>query len=74
MLRAIAVPLALAKADTAVHLLKEGFGRAQWQPTKEGYLKFLVESKEVFKTMEDIVQEASHPECAPSAHTLQFWP
>jgi len=41
----------------------------KWQPTKEGYLKFLVESKEVFQTMEDIVQEASHPEYAKFQNT-----
>ncbi|XP_024393106.1 heme oxygenase 1, chloroplastic [Physcomitrium patens] len=33
----------------------------QWQPTIEGYLKFLVDSKEVYDTMETIVQKAAHP-------------
>jgi hypothetical protein len=35
----------------------------QWQPTREGYLRFLVESKVVYDTLEQIVAEASHPEC-----------
>lgn len=33
----------------------------QWEPTIEGYLKFLVDSKRVYDTMESIVQKASHP-------------
>lgn len=35
----------------------------QWQPTREGYLKFLVESKLVYDALEQVVQEASVPEC-----------
>ena len=34
---------------------------AQWQPTKEGYLKFLVESKAVYEAMEDIVASGASP-------------
>ena len=36
----------------------------QWQPTREGYLRFLTESKAVYEMLERIVVEASHPECA----------
>lgn len=36
----------------------------EWKPTKEGFLKFLVESRAVFQTLEDIVMESSHPEYA----------
>ena len=34
---------------------------AQWQPTKEGYLKFLVESKAVYDAMEAIVASNADP-------------
>ena len=35
----------------------------QWQPSREGYLRFLTESKEVYETLEGIVAEAHHPDC-----------
>ena len=35
----------------------------KWEPTVEGYLKFLVDSKKVYDTMETIVAKASHPSC-----------
>jgi heme oxygenase len=34
----------------------------KWQPTREGYLKFLAESKTLFETLEDIVEAAPHPD------------
>ena len=37
---------------------------AQWQPTKEGYLSFLIESKAVYDCMEGIVAKDSNPICA----------
>lgn len=37
----------------------------QWQPTREGYLQFLAESRLLFQTLEDIMAEAPHPDCAP---------
>jgi heme oxygenase (biliverdin-producing, ferredoxin) len=36
---------------------------ASWEPSADGYLKFLVDSKVVFDTLEGIVNEASHPSC-----------
>lgn len=36
---------------------------AKWEPTVEGYLKFLVDSKLVFDTLETAVRQASFPEC-----------
>eukprot|EP00238_Polyblepharides_amylifera_P008170 CAMPEP_0196584734 /NCGR_PEP_ID=MMETSP1081-20130531/48288_1 /TAXON_ID=36882 /ORGANISM="Pyramimonas amylifera, Strain CCMP720" /LENGTH=205 /DNA_ID=CAMNT_0041906053 /DNA_START=378 /DNA_END=995 /DNA_ORIENTATION=- len=33
---------------------------AQWQPTREGYLQFLSESKAVYQAMEDIMMRASN--------------
>ena len=33
----------------------------QWQPTKEGYLRFLVESKAVYDAMEQIVASGASP-------------
>lgn len=35
----------------------------KWDPSVEGYLKFLVDSKLVYDTLEKIVQEAPHPSC-----------
>ena len=35
----------------------------QWQPTRDGYLKFLVESKVVYDALEQVVQQAPVPEC-----------
>jgi len=35
----------------------------QWQPSMKGYLKFLVDSKLVYDTMESIVEKAAHPSC-----------
>ncbi|KAG0590405.1 hypothetical protein M758_1G092800 [Ceratodon purpureus] len=33
----------------------------QWKPSIPGYIKFLVDSKKVYDTMETIVEKASHP-------------
>ena len=41
----------------------------QWQPTREGYLRFLVESKEVYNTLESIVTDAQHSDCKFSGCT-----
>ena len=41
----------------------------QWQPTREGYLRFLVESKEVYNTLESIVTDAQHSDCKYPACT-----
>eukprot|EP00475_Leptophrys_vorax_P025116 TRINITY_DN3506_c0_g1_i1.p2 TRINITY_DN3506_c0_g1~~TRINITY_DN3506_c0_g1_i1.p2 ORF type:complete len:283 (+),score=19.83 TRINITY_DN3506_c0_g1_i1:122-970(+) len=34
----------------------------QWQPTKAGFVQFLVDSKAVFDTLEDIVRDGDRPE------------
>lgn len=39
----------------------------QWEPTLKGYLQFLGESKVVYETFEDIMKQASHPECECAA-------
>ena len=45
-------------------ICSHGDGRStQWEPTREGYLKFLAESKALFQTLENIVEEAPHPDC-----------
>lgn len=36
---------------------------AKWEPGVDGYLKFLVDSKLVYDTLEGIVQKADFPEC-----------
>ena len=40
----------------------------QWEPTQEGYLRFLVESKVVYDALEQIVQNAPVPECEYQVH------
>lgn len=41
----------------------EGPPVAKWEPTVEGYLKFLVDSKLVFESLERVVERAAFPEC-----------
>ncbi|DBA77758.1 hypothetical protein WJX79_002924 [Trebouxia sp. C0005] len=41
----------------------------QWKPTREGYLRFLVESELVYDALEQIVQQASVPEYARFQNT-----
>ncbi|TQD93445.1 hypothetical protein C1H46_020964 [Malus baccata] len=36
---------------------------AKWEPTVDGYLKFLVDSELVYDTLEEIVEKASFPSC-----------
>ncbi|XP_071729523.1 heme oxygenase 1, chloroplastic-like [Rutidosis leptorrhynchoides] len=54
---------------------KEGEKEAQdkplpkWEPTVEGYLKFLVDSKLVYDTLEKIVDRADYPEYAEFRNT-----
>jgi len=43
---------------------------AKWQPTVEGYLRFLVDSKLVFETLEAIVDRAAVPWCQCTATLL----
>lgn len=35
----------------------------KWEPTVDGYLRFLIDSKVVYDTLEKIVQQASYPYC-----------
>lgn len=43
---------------------------AQWQPTREGYLSFLVESKAVYDAMEGVMASGAHPMCTWLHHSL----
>ena len=43
----------------------------RWEPTVEGYLRFLVDSKLVFQTLEEIVDRAAVPWCE-SPQTLDI--
>ena len=36
---------------------------SKWEPTVDGYLRFLVDSNVVFDTLEKIVQDAFYPSC-----------
>lgn len=42
---------------------------AKWEPTVDGYLKFLVDSKLVYDTLEGIVQKAAFPSYAEFRNT-----
>ena len=35
----------------------------KWEPSIQGYIKFLVDSRAVYETLENIVHEAPHPSC-----------
>ncbi|XP_060210051.1 heme oxygenase 1, chloroplastic isoform X1 [Lycium barbarum] len=47
----------------------EGQPMAKWEPSVEGYLKFLVDSKLVYDTLEKIMEKASFPEYAEFRNT-----
>ena len=36
---------------------------AKWEPSIDGYLRFLVDSKLVYDTLEEIIQKAPIPSC-----------
>lgn len=42
----------------------------QWKPSITGYVRFLVDSKKVYDTMETIVEKASHPSCESRLHLM----
>jgi len=45
----------------------------KWEPSVDGYLRFLVDSKVVYDTLEKIVQDAAYPYCKFSLyHILQL--
>ncbi|KAI0491662.1 hypothetical protein KFK09_025922 [Dendrobium nobile] len=58
-----AVAMKLHTRDQAKEGEKEPEGKpvARWEPTVEGYLRFLVDSKVVYDTLESIVSEAACP-------------
>lgn len=60
-----AVAMKLHTKDQAREGEKEPEGPpvAKWEPSVEGYLRFLVDSKLVFQTLEDIVERAAVPWC-----------
>lgn len=59
------VAMKLHTKDQAKEGEKEPQGQpvARWEPSVEGYLKFLVDSKLVYDTLERIVEKAAFPEC-----------
>ncbi|KZV18884.1 heme oxygenase 1, chloroplastic-like [Dorcoceras hygrometricum] len=65
------VAMKLHTRDQAKEGEKEPEGQpvAKWDPTIEGYLKFLVDSKYVYETLEKIVEVASFPEYAEFRNT-----
>lgn len=58
-----AVAMKLHTRDQAKEGEKEPEGKplVRWEPTVEGYLRFLVDSKVVYDTLESIVAEAAYP-------------
>lgn len=65
------VAMKLHTKDQAKEGEKENEGQpmAKWEPSVEGYLKFLVDSKLVFDTLEKIVEKAPFPEYAEFRNT-----
>ncbi|PHT52317.1 Heme oxygenase 1, chloroplastic [Capsicum baccatum] len=65
------VAMKLHTKDQAKEGEKEAEGQplAKWEPTVEGYLKFLVDSKLVYDTLEKIVEKAPFPEYAEFRNT-----
>ncbi len=49
-----------------------GCALLQWTPTREGYLRFLAESKAVYDALEAAVQDKTHPECKAIAQLGQL--
>lgn len=52
-----------AKAGEKVATQPEERSVAKWEPTIEGYLRFLVDIKLVFQTLDKIVDHAAFPAC-----------
>lgn len=65
------VAMKLHTKDQAKEGEKEPQGQpvARWDPSVEGYLKFLVDSKVVYDTLEGIVEKAAFPEYAEFRNT-----
>ncbi|OVA07784.1 heme oxygenase-like [Macleaya cordata] len=65
------VAMKLHTKDQAREGEKEPQGQPlmKWEPSIEGYLKFLVDSKLVYDTLETIVQKAVHPSYAEFRNT-----
>lgn len=65
------VAMKLHTKDQAKEGEKEPQGKpvAKWEPTIEGYLKFLVDSKLVYDTLEKIVEKSPFPEYAEFRNT-----
>lgn len=59
------VAMKLHTKDQAKEGEKEPQGQpiARWDPSVEGYLRFLVDSKLIYDTLEGIVEKAAFPEC-----------
>lgn len=47
---------------------------AKWEPTVDGYLRFLVDSKLVYDTLEGIIEKAAFPSCEYSVLIYFFFP
>ncbi|KAK1400029.1 heme oxygenase 1, chloroplastic [Heracleum sosnowskyi] len=65
------VAMKLHSKDQAKEGEKEPQGKpvAKWEPSFEGYLKFLVDSKLVYDTLEGIIAKAEYPEYAEFRNT-----
>ncbi|EPS62756.1 heme oxygenase 1 [Genlisea aurea] len=65
------VAMKLHTKDQSKEGEKEPAGKpvAKWEPTVEGYLKFLMDSKLVYDTLERIVEKAAFPEYAEFRNT-----
>ncbi|KAF8389113.1 hypothetical protein HHK36_025799 [Tetracentron sinense] len=64
------VAMKLHTRDQAKEGEKEPKGQpiAKWEPSIEGYLRFLVDSKLVYDTLETVVEKAAYPFCKDFLH------
>ncbi|KAK8923769.1 hypothetical protein KSP39_PZI019104 [Platanthera zijinensis] len=60
-MRAVAMKLHTRDQAKEGEKLPEGKPVARWEPTVEGYIQFLVDSKLVYDTLESIVAEGAYP-------------
>ena len=69
-----AVNVGAGGPESKHRLLSMSISLMQWKPTKEGFLRFLVESKVVYDTIERVIQEAPRPECeTPALRAAMLW-
>lgn len=62
-MRAVAMKMHTKDQSKEGEKKTEGTPWPKWEPTIDGYLKFLVDSKHVYDTFDKILDQADFPEC-----------